>query len=91
MKGLVLTPEEAAKIKCDRCRATCGLMQHDYGWRCPTCIWTEREKLIEVARCILSAADYISNDKPVVIVSRYTMDKLKEAVQYATLADKEGG
>ncbi len=78
-----------AKIKCDRCGNRIGLYTHDYGWRCPLCIWTEREKLIEIARCLLSAADYVNSDKSSVVVSRYSMDEMKKAVEYATLMDKE--
>lgn len=82
-------PDEAKNIKCDRCKTTCGLYRHDTGWRCPSCIWTEREKLIEIAMCVLSAADYTSNNKPIVVVSRYSMDQLKEAVEYAIPENKE--
>ncbi len=45
--------EDADKIKCDRCGAVTSLFQHDYGWRCPQCIWNEREIMLEA----LSACD----------------------------------
>jgi len=37
-----LNPEEAKKIKCDRCGAVIGLHRHADGWRCPQCIWNVR-------------------------------------------------
>lgn len=88
-----MNKNEARKIsdsKCDRCKEGFGLYMYGKGWRCPLCIWTEREKLIEVARSLLNAADYTSNSKSCVVVSRYSMDQMKKAVEYATRTDKEG-
>ena len=76
--------DSVRNIKCDTCQVVCGLYMYGEGWRCPECIWKEREKLIEAARSLLSAEDYSSNDKASVVISRHSMDKLKEAVQYAT-------
>jgi len=82
-----LNPEEAKKIKCDRCGAVIGLHRHSDGWRCPQCIWNERENLIEWARCLLSATDYTTaanTDRQAVVVSRRTMDALAEVVREVT-------
>lgn len=88
-KGMKMNPDAVKNIKCDTCRVVCGLHMYGEGWRCPLCIWTEREKLIEVIRSLLSATDYTSNNKSCVVVSRSSMDQMKKAVQYATRVDKE--
>ena len=79
--------EEAKKIKCDRCRAVIGLYRHSSGWRCPQCIWNERENLIEWSKSLLSATDYTHPDnksKTVVVVSRRSLDGLAEVVAEVT-------
>ncbi len=77
------------KIKCDRCGGVVGLHCHSTGWRCPSCIWNERENLIEWAKNLLSATDYtnaINSDKQQmsVVVSRRRMDALAEVVKDVT-------
>lgn len=82
-----MNPEEAKKIKCDRCGAVVGLHRHTDGWRCPQCIWDERENLIEWARSLLSATDYTTaaaTDSKAVVVSRMSMDALAEVVKEVT-------
>ncbi len=37
--------EDAKKMKCDQCGVVVGLYQHDTGYRCPECIWKEKERL----------------------------------------------
>lgn len=38
--------EDANKIKCDQCKVVVGLYQYAPGeWRCPECIWKEKELL----------------------------------------------
>lgn len=91
-----MKPEEASAIKCDRCGAMVGLYRHSNGWRCPLCIWSERENLIEQAKDLLNATDYTNigkrisynnnNNNPthVVVVSRLSMDGLAKVVQEVT-------
>ena len=86
-----MTSEDAKKIECDRCSGVfaTGLYRHTNGWRCPSCIWNERENLIEWAKNLLSATDYtnaINNDKQQmsVVVSRRGMDALAEVVKEVT-------
>lgn len=67
-----------ASIKCDRCGATIGLYTHPNGWRCPECIWNEREQLLESANALLNDADYSGK---VVRVSRDNVDALRKAVR----------
>lgn len=80
-------PEEAKKIKCDRCGATCSLLRHATGWRCTQCIWNERENLIAWAKNLLKEDDYTNalySDKRAVVVSRKNMDSLAEVVEEVT-------
>lgn len=79
--------EDIKKIKCDRCDVIVGLHCHSTGWRCPSCIWNERENLIAWARNLLNTITYTSildDTKPVVVVSRKSMDALAEVVKEAT-------
>jgi len=78
--------KEAKLMKCDRCKAVVGLYRHNTGWRCPQCIWNERENLIEWAKNLLSAVDYTSADdtRQAVVVSRGGMDALAEVVKEVT-------
>lgn len=79
--------EDAKKIKCDRCNAVVGLHRHDTGWRCPSCIWNERENLIEWAKSLLSTIDYITaadTNRQAIVVSRRSMDALAKVVQEVT-------
>lgn len=50
--------EDADKIKCDRCGGVIGLFQHDHGWRCPRCIWNEREIMLEA---LTACYDYFAS------------------------------
>ncbi len=59
-----MTPEEVKKIKCDRCGVIVGLYRHSKGWRCPQCIWNERENLIEWSKIILNAYRSIAKTIP---------------------------
>lgn len=82
-----MKPEDAKKIKCDRCDAVVSLHRHCTGWRCPSCIWSERENLIEWAKSLLSATDYVTaadTDRQAIVVSRRSMDALAEVVQEVT-------
>lgn len=79
--------EDAEKIKCDRCGAVVGLYCLNTGWRCPSCIWSERENLIEWAKILLSATDYITakeTNRQTIVVSRRSMDALAEVVREVT-------
>lgn len=43
-----MDPKAFNGIKCDRCSTTCGIYEHAPGcWRCPACIWKEREAMRE--------------------------------------------
>ncbi len=75
--------EDAKKIKCDRCDGVIGLYQHDKGWRCPLCIWKERENLIKQAKGVLSSSDYHYASGETTKVYRKNMDALAIAVQRA--------
>lgn len=85
-----MTSENAKKNKCDRCGSSeivVGLYRHANGWRCPSCIWNERENLIAWAKNLLSANDYTHKDnqkKQVVVVSRRNLDGLAEVVKEVT-------
>lgn len=80
-----MNSEEVKKIKCDRCGAVIGLYRHDTGWRCPQCIWNERENLIEWAKNLLNTNDYKSETKRrTVVVMRKNMDSLAEVVKEVT-------
>lgn len=71
-----MTPEEAKKIKCDRCGVTISLYRHANGWRCSQCIWNERENLIEWAKNVITS------------VSKKNIDALKEVVDKVTRISK---
>lgn len=80
--------EDVKKIKCDRCGGVIGLFRHRKGWRCPTCIWSERENLIEWARDVLGSGNYAdttSETKQMVVVSRRSMDALAKVIRDVTL------
>ncbi len=82
-----MLPEDAKSIKCDRCGVTVSLYRHANGWRCPSCIWNERENLISWAKSVLSAPDYtyIAHDnKQSVMVPRKNLDSLAEVVKEVT-------
>lgn len=84
-----MKPEDARKIKCDRCSVVVGLHRHSKGWRCPSCIWNERENLIEWAKNLLNVYSYTSllhadNNIQTIVVSRRSMDALAEVVQEVT-------
>lgn len=89
-----MTPEEAKAIRCDRCGAVVGLHQHRDGWRCPQCIWNERENLIEWARNLLNAIDMsgkhcslgmgVNDARLMIVVSRKSMDDLVDVIQEVT-------
>lgn len=72
--------EDAEKIRCDRCKVVFGLYRHKNGWRCPSCIWNERESLIEQAKNLLNNAKNTTSLKKL----SKSMDCLKEAVEAAT-------
>jgi hypothetical protein len=53
MEGM-MNKEAAAKIRCDKCQAVCGNYQFAPGqWRCPKCIWAQKELLLAVCKKIL--------------------------------------
>lgn len=74
-----MTSEEAKKIKCDRCGVTVGLYRHNKGWRCPQCIWNERENLIEWAKNLLKTYRSITKT-----VSYKSVRALNEVVKEVT-------
>lgn len=78
-----MTPEDAKKIKCDRCATTFGLYRHSDGWRCPVCIWNERENLIAWAGRVLDIPNSAKSNKGV-LVPRDRMDALAEVVKEVT-------
>lgn len=40
--------------KCDRCKVTVGNYQYEPGkWRCPRCVWKERERLSAACEAVL--------------------------------------
>lgn len=53
-----MTPEDAAKIKCDRCGVTIGLYRHSIDWRCPECIWKELQQLILQAKKVIISEEF---------------------------------
>jgi len=76
-------PEQAKKIKCDKCGAVIGLYRHDDGWRCGTCVWNERVDLVNHIEAILSAVDYTEGNGSAVVVSHESLDRLSAAVNAA--------
>ncbi|KKN91239.1 hypothetical protein LCGC14_0221070 [marine sediment metagenome] len=82
-----MLPEDAKKNKCDRCGVIVSLYRHANGWRCPSCIWNERENLIKWSKPLLNLTHYTAakyKDNPVVIVSRRNLDALAEVVKEVT-------
>ena len=43
-------------MKCDRCRVAIGLFRHNSGWRCSSCIWEERNMLIDCVNKFLNCS-----------------------------------
>lgn len=91
-----MTPEDAKKFKCDRCgvEARCdksipmewfSLFRHTNGWRCPSCIWNERENLIEWAKSVLTTKSTVND---MVCVSRKNLHALEEVVEEVTRISK---
>lgn len=82
-----MNPEEANKIKCDRCGVTAGLYRHSVGWRCPGCIWSERENLITWTKRLLATIDYnktYGHDGRTVEVNRKGVIALSDVVKEVT-------
>ena len=83
-------PDEVRNIKCDTCTVVCGLYMYGEGWRCPDCIWKEREKLLAIAHSLLGTEDYVQSIKTgFVIVPRNIMDNLATTVKRMESLDKE--
>lgn len=76
--------EEVKRIKCDRCGVTIGLYTHDTGYRCPDCIWKEKEKLRICAERLSRTATPSSKNDPIIReVFSNDLKALKKAVEQA--------
>lgn len=72
------------EIKCDRCGTIAELYRHINGWRCPKCIWNERENLIAWSNNLLKTIGYhkiFGSDKQTVVISRKSIIALSEVVK----------
>ncbi len=71
--------------KCDRCGVTIGLLRHNKGYRCPECIWKEREDVIREVNTLINSIDISERNlrEKTLTVSRPQIDALHKAVLFA--------
>lgn len=84
----------AALPKCGRCGAIFGLYQFTSDcWRCPECVWKEREKLIELCKQVVEMLPaYVSaglhHDPPGKPNGRRLLRHIRRALSDAARGDK---
>jgi len=83
-------PDDVKNIKCDTCTVVCGLYMYGQGWRCPECIWKEREKLLAIVNSLLGVEDYDpAIPTAFVMVPRHIVDNLATTVERMEALDSK--